>query len=430
MFVLISILGWTISIPACNLQRFNEPKSTSIATSSPAFLTMEQNPSPSPTEGIIQGTISIWHSWEEKDRAALDQIIRGFSEINPNVFFDVLYIPSEDIQTRFEVETREGTGPTLLIGPAEWGPGFLDNGVIEDLNQFLIDPILAPINKPALEASKYRNTLVGFPLTIQGIVLFRNKEIATLRPSSFEELAILAQSSTQGEDIGAILERSYFFSGAHLNGIGGEWMDSEGIPEFNNQRGLAWMELLRQFEEAGPPNFLTDQDVEFFKSGRVGWIIDGTWNIQMLADSIGSDNLAIDPWPSCDEGLLSGYVIPENIYLSSQIVDDNQEAVRKFIEYSLSPEAQSFLAEVGRIPSINSLQTTSQDKNSLIAQAMTALAGGTPYPILPELTIYNINIDIAIQAVFVDGIQPEQALQSAETAILEELQESRPTSTP
>jgi len=424
------IIGWIISATACNFQRYNQPKFTSEITTPPAYQSRQPNLSPSPTELIIQGTISIWHSWDEKDRVALDLIIRGFSEIYPDVFFDVLYIPSEDIQSRYEVETREGTGPTLLLGPAEWGPQLFDTGMIKDLKEILPDSLLTSINKPALEASKYRDTLIGLPYAIQGVVLFRNKDIATLSPSSFEELVILAQSSTQGEDIGAILERSFVFSGAHLNGIGGQWMDSDGLPVFNNQRGLAWIALLEQFEEAGPTNFLTDQDVEYFKSGRVGWIIDGTWNIQSLADAIGSDKLAIDPWPSCDEGFLSGYVLPENIYLSRQTSNDSLEAVRKFIEYCLSPQAQSKMIEVGRIPSINDLQMTDQNGNSLIAQAMTALAGGTAYPILPEISTYNINIDIALRTIFEEGIQPEQALQDAETTIFENVQPSQPTSTP
>src|SRR4030042_2484599 len=121
-FVLIMILVLIINVAACNLQRYERPKLTSEITTQTAYQTNEPITSPSPPEEIIEGTISIWHSWDEKDRVALDKIIRGFGEIYPEVFFDVLYIPSEDIQTRYEVETLEGTGPTLLLGPAEWGP--------------------------------------------------------------------------------------------------------------------------------------------------------------------------------------------------------------------------------------------------------------------------------------------------------------------
>jgi len=429
-YKLALLIVWIIFTVACNLLKSQGPEEVTQLTSPTATQTREPTPYPTPTEVKIQGTARIWHSWNETERAALAQIIDSFSEIYPDVFFDVLYIPAEDIRARYEFETREGSGPTLLLGPSEWGPALYDAGLIQSLRGVLEDSLIATINQPAIGAAQYKEALIGLPYAIQGIVLYRNKEIVTLNPNTFDELVVLAQTSTQGEDVGAILERSFFYSGAHLNGIGGQWMDSNGLPTFNNERGLSWIELLRTFEQAGPVNFLTDQDLEYFKSGRVGWIIDGTWNMKTLAEAIGSEKLAIDLWPSCEEGRLSGYVLPENLYLSSRAEGDNLAATKKFIEYFLSSEAQSSLAEVGRIPAVSQIQLSDSDTSQLITQAMAALAGGTAYPILPEMTIYTMNIDIALRAIFEEGVPPTQALQTAEEAILTAIQQSRVTSTP
>jgi arabinogalactan oligomer / maltooligosaccharide transport system substrate-binding protein len=429
-FGLALLMGLIMISTACNLMRpaeqgVNLPTSILAATEIPPTY-----PFPTPTEVKIEGTIRLWHSWSETERVSLVQIIDGFHEIYPDVYFDVLYVPAEDIQARYQVETREGSGPTLLLGPAEWGPALFDSALIQDLEGALPDPLVDRLNKPALEASLYKGTLVGLPYAVQGIVLYRNTDIATLSPKSLDELIMLAQTSTQGEEVGAVLERSFFYSGAHLNGIGGQWMDSEGMPIFNNEKGLAWIELLRSFEQAGPTNYLTDQDLEYFKQGRVGWIIDGTWNMQNLVEAIGAENLAIDPWPTCESGRLSGYVLPEEIYLSSLAQESNRQAAIKFIEYLLSPPAQNNLTSVGRIPAISDIQLTEAESSPLITQAMVALAGGTAYPILPVITSYNLNLDIALRAIFEENVPSVQALQQAEEAILNAIQQSQVTSTP
>jgi maltose-binding protein MalE len=427
---LVLLIGWIISSTACNLLNLNNIGVTPQSTDLTATRTLEAPPYPTATEPVIQGTIRIWHSWNETERASLAQIIEAFKEIYPEVYFDVLYIPAEDIQARYATETQAGSGPTLLLGAAEWGPVLYDAGFIQNLEGVFPDSLLASLNKPALGAVQYKEALIGLPYSMQGVVLYRNKEITTLSPKTLDELATLAQTSTQGEDVGAVLERSFFYSGAHLNGIDGQWMDLNGMPTFDNERGIAFIELLRSFELAGPVNFLTDQDVEYFESGRVGWIIDGTWNLQNLVEAIGAENLAIDPWPTCEYGRLSGYVLPEVLYLSNRAEGDNLVAAKSFIEYFLSPQSQNNLSIVGRIPVISDIQLTSTDSSTLISEAMAALAGGVTYPVLPVMTIYNMNVDIALRAIFEEGVPPEEALRNAEEAILVAVRQSQATSSP
>jgi ABC-type glycerol-3-phosphate transport system substrate-binding protein len=188
--------------------------------------------------------------------------------------------------------------------------------------------------------------------------------------------------------------------------------------------------LLREFEKAGPTNYFTDQDLDYFKLGRIGWVIDGTWSLDDLAEAIGQDKLAIDLWPTYLDGRLSGYVTAENLYLNPQVSGSELLAAQKFIEYFLSPDAQNRLAEVGRIPAISSASFADPARGSLLAQAMAALAGGTTYPVVPEMTLYNINMDIALKSIFEEGVPPEQALKTAEEAILAGLGQGQATPTP
>jgi len=94
----------------------------------------------------------------------------------------------------------------------------------------------------------------------------------------------------------------------------------------------------------------------------------------------------------------------------------------KFLQFFLSPESQSAVAEVGLIPAINGSpvnlaanQVVISDQ--LITQAMRALTDGVTYPVMPEMGIYSSQLDISLKSIFDDGVPAQQALQSAEEAI-------------
>jgi maltose-binding protein MalE len=426
LFLLLTLL----SLAACGGGQAEVTADTVTPVEATAVTGQPPTPAPTPTELAVQGTISIWHSWDEASLPALVQIISEFQQKYPDVLFDVLYVPAEDLPKRFAEETRNNSGPTLLLGPAEWGPPLYDDGLIENLTGLVSQERLSALNQPALGGAIYDDATIGLPYSLQGVVLYRNKEIITLSPTTFDELVTLAETSTQGEVIGAILERSFYYSGGHLNGVGGQLMDEDLQPAFNDARGLAWTEMLSRFAEAGPPNDFSDEDLERFKQGTVGWIIDGTWNMRSLAAAIGPEKLAIDPWPGYEDGRMAGYVRAENVYLSQQTSPETRYAALQFIDHLLSPQAQSHLAEAGRIPAVSGVAITDSISGPLIAQAMAALAGGATYPPVPQMTYYSLNLEIALRSIFEDGVEPAAALQAAEDAIRADLEANFSTPTP
>jgi maltose-binding protein MalE len=400
-------------------------------TASP-LSTAERTPTliPTPTDVVIQGTITLWHSWDESELPALVQVIADFQNIYPNVLFDVLYIPDEVLRGRFEEEARAGGGPTLLLGPAQWGPALYDAGLLSDLTQLAEEQMLANINQAAFEAVQYKDAIIGLPHTIQGVVLFRNLNIVPDSARTYEELIVLANSSTREDKVGAMLERSFFYSGAHLNGIGGRLMDNDGLPVFIDEKGEEWLDLLIKFEQVGPTDYYTDQDLVFFNEEKVGLIIDGTWNMLSSAETIGYNKFVIDPWPAYGDGALSGYVLSNNIYLSTRITEDQQRASWKFMQYLLSPEAQTILVEIDHLPSVEGVHISDPAKGRLLTQVMSALSEGVTYPVNPRFEAYSIPMDIAIKQVLEEGASPAEALQIAHDSILISISEMEITPTP
>jgi maltose-binding protein MalE len=404
----ILVLGLVAAVACQAENRETNPPNTARPTSIPNA-TDTPAPEPTPTEEVLGGTVILWHAWDEPEIPYLLKITKDFKIIHPDVHFDVLYIPFEDLRSRYEGAAREGGGPTILFGPAEWGLSLYQAELIAELAGFVEQEWLESINPAALESSHKEGALISLPYAIRGVTMFRNKEIIPTAPESFEQLVIIAREATQGEKIGAMLERSFFYSTGHLFGIGGQLMDLEGWPAFNNDRGMAWLELLKKFEEAGPTSYMSDADLNLFKENRLGVMIDGTWNMAELSTAIGEQNLAIDPWPTYRDGRLSGFVQSRNLYINSNISPENGQASVEFMRFFLSLENQLALPSYGQIPA----RRDGELEDPLISQAIEALWEGKSYPAHPDMEIYSSVLESTLGSVFNHGYLPHEALRAA-----------------
>jgi ABC-type glycerol-3-phosphate transport system substrate-binding protein len=307
-----------------------------------------------------------------------------------------------------------------LLGPAGWGPELFRGQLVTDLTLYVSPEFLSGINPAALASGYYLDALVSLPLSQYGVVMFRNTALVANAPQTVDELSDFAHAATRAGNVGSYLERGAYFSAAGIVGLGGRLMDDKNMPVFNDNFGLNWFKLLRAYDEVGAITFNTNRDLDMFKRGRVGIIIDGTWNIVTLSRIIGIGKLAIDPWPIFGTGHMSGWVEADSVFLNSNVVGDNQSAALAFIGYLLDPNVQLRLAELGHIPSV----LATRPRDPLVQQAMAAFASGVPYPTSVDentLNLYFNTLNTAMQDVFVNGISPEVALKSASEVISQNL---------
>ena len=204
-------------------------------------------------------------------------------------------------------------------------------------------------------------------------------------------------------------------------------INANGQPAFNNQKGMEWVNLLLEFDEVGPTDFATNQDLDTFKQNKTGWIIEGTWSLQDLYETIGSDQLEVDPWPSYNDGFLSGYVRPDIAYLNHRLQGNQKYTAWKFIEHMTSPLSQTALAEVWNIPSLSSTDVSALTNGKIIAQTMKAMEKGVPYPIQPEFEIYPSTLDPVLKQIFSGSTTPEDGLNQAAEEIQTKLSQLEPT---
>ncbi len=418
------VLGLSITLGACTQGSDEIPP----PTISPITPTSTVNPTETlvPTPDFTQGTLTIWHSLKDEEIQTLVQVIADFQDIYPDTKFDVLYLPESILLERYMQAAQDGTGPVMLLGPANWSPPLVEAGLVKDLDNLVDSVLVERLNPAGREVGKVGDFQAGLPYTLDGVVLFRNNEMILSASDTWEDLIMNAQSATGEDQVGAFLDRGFYYSGGHLLGIGGQLMNPDGSPAFNSDKGLDWIDLLISFDQAGPTDFLTNQDFERFGQGLAGYLIETASNREALADQIGSQSLVIDRWPAFGEGRLSGFLTADLFYINVNTHLDSVLLAEVFGNYLLSPDAQARLSMAGMIPSV----VDAPVEDPLIIEAIQALLDNAPYPTIPSIDLYRTALDQALLSIFNGSSTPEEALANAEAVILESLSNTQLTPTP
>ncbi len=357
-------------------------------------------------------TISLWHSFNEYEIESLLSVSTTYKELHPDVEFDFMYSPNFDIRNKFETAAKTGGGPSILVGSGDWGPSFFDDSLIQDLSSLAAAEALNEVNPAALSTVQYRDALIGLPLNMKGVLMYRNAKIISEAPETYSDLINSAQSATTGDLVGAYLDYGLFYSGGHLESIGGSLMDAEGNPAFNDEKGIEWVEMLRRYGEAGPIELNNDNDLNLFLEDRVGVIIEDLSVAQDLEDAIGEDNFVIDEWPVG----MSGYVKADVIFLNGNLIGHDLECGWSFMKYLLSEDSQEIFSDpslAGFIPSVLGINLSDIQQQ----QAANAFSQAVPLPVIPEMSAYWEPLNTALQSVLEFEIDPAEALSAAEQAV-------------
>jgi multiple sugar transport system substrate-binding protein len=348
----------------------------------------------------------------------LEVVIEAFQNRYPEINFDITIVPQADLRARYEYEAYLGGGPALLLAPGEWGPAFYANQLVSDLTPYTSREFTERINPAALGTGMFDGALISLPVFERGIVLYRNTLLVPSAPETFAELISLSQAATRGGRLGAYFDRGAFYSAGNIAGLGGSLMNADQTPAFNSPAGYTWLNLLADYDVAGAIGLNTNRDLDLFRSGRIGFIIEGTWQIPSLEAALGADNFAIDPWPAYGDGRMSGFVQSEAVYLNPNTSPANQAAAMLFMGFLLTADVQQYLAEFGMIPSV----LDAQPRPIHVAEAAVALEAGTAYPPVQDVHVINAyweGLELAIQQRFTYRRDPQVALQMAQDRINE-----------
>jgi ABC-type glycerol-3-phosphate transport system substrate-binding protein len=408
---LVTIMAAFSALAACAPSTETLSSQQILPTRTPAPLpTLTPLPTSPP-----QQIVSIWLDWEYAELQGLFEVIERYQEQHPAAEFEITYYTRDQLLETFETAAAIGEGPSILFGPSSWGPSLREQRFVLNLSPLLDPGMETDVHPIAWTQAAEGTQLFGLPLELHGFVLYRNRSLAAQPVSSVEEwLQIADQMKLENRSVIA-LDLDLEISLPMMAACGEDIFNLRGELMVFDQGGECWLDLLSRLGDLGTVVFSSDEELKSFKSGQTAWVIASTALRDDLIEAIGVTNLKVDPWPLYEsEGFpLRGFTWSENAYLVAGSTESDLEASWKFIQFLFGNEGQEILSDPSGAAHIPTTSVT-EPPDSLMLESSSMLRAGIPIPLKSNLDIVREPILSAIQAVVMQGADPNFALRMAE----------------
>ena len=362
-----------------------------------------------PTEAPVQAepvTISIWHGYIETEEQTFSQAVADFEAANTNVTVELLAVPFDELQNKFQTEVAAGGGPTLVTGPQDRMAGYAEAGLLASLDEsagFLSNLVAA-----AVDGGRVDGVLVGIPINNKVVAMFYNKSMVDTEPADFD--ALLAMAAENGMAITADWFHNYMWGPA----FGASFFDDNYKMVLDSAEGAAAYAYLKQVcESEGVTCDGNDGDMDtLFRQGEVAFRIQGPWASGDAIADLGVENvgvMAIPTIPSADAP--RPWNQSEMISMNVDASPEETAAAMSFIEYLTGVDAQKlFLDAANWIPANSDVDTSS---NPVVGGFLKQVPNSDPFPVAQELGATWDPMGNAVTKILEDVASPEEALSEA-----------------
>ncbi len=366
--------------------------------------------------------IRIWHQMRVDERLVLEDHLRAFMQLHPDVRIEQVYKETEQLRNDFIVAAYARQGPELIYGPSDMIGLLATLGVIIPLEDLFEDAYLARFNEKALV--RYDGHLYQIADKLGNhLALVYNKKLVPVPPETTDELIEIGKQLTKDLTGNGRIDQygltwNYiepFFYIPFLSGFGGWVMDeSQTRPTLDseaNVKGLKFIQDLRDKYRIIPRESDYEVADALFKEGRAGMIINGDWSWGSYIQA-GID-IGIAPIPRVSETGLwaSPMVSTKGFSINENISSEKLDVVLRLIVFLNEPENQ--LDATKRIKTFPTRLETYDDPivtlDEILINSKRQIDVGKPMPIVPELRAIWDAMKPNYQAVLNGQKTPEQA---------------------
>lgn len=364
-------------------------------------------PTAAPTEAPAGPvTISIWHGYIETEEATFKKAADDFMAANSDIKIELLAVPFDQLQNKFQTEAAAGTGPTLIMGPQDRMAGYADAGLLAEVDA--ANALFADLVPAAVEGGKVAGKLVGVPVNNKVVALFYNKSKVSAEPADFE--ALLESAKTNGLAITADWFHNYMWGPA----FGAKFLDETNKVVIDSEAGAAAYDYLAMVcKSEGVTCDANDGDMDtLFRQGDVAFRIQGPWASGDFIKDLGVENVGVmaipavkgqsapRPWNQSEMASVNASAKPEEV-----------AAAMKFIAYLVSADVQKeFLNAVNWIPANSKVDTAA---NPVVGGFLKQVPTSDPFPVVTELGATWDPMGNAIAEILQGGKPAAEALKAA-----------------
>lgn len=331
-------------------------------------------------ESVLRGRILLWHDWGAEDTAVLDELLAGFTALNPDVRVVTVAVPPGTLRQRYAETATLGLGPDLLI--------LSDDDVRPLVDANLLRPIQAEAANTekflptALDSLRYQGNLYGLPLSLRPVALYYNPEKVSEPAQTLEGLL---QQARAGQTVA--LNSQFVSSLWGLTAFGGTLFNAEGQVVLNQGGYTNWLSWLKTAQEL--PGIILDRNDEtlrnLFSSGRAAYYVGSPLALPDLRAQLGEAQVRATELPSGPNGPAGPLLQVEAILFNQASSTHQAELALALANYLTNAEQNArLMRETGRVPANLRVRVDQQAFPVIagfVAQARTAVA----VPQLPQM---------------------------------------------
>jgi arabinogalactan oligomer/maltooligosaccharide transport system substrate-binding protein len=324
-------------------------------------------------------------------------------------------------------EAPKGNAADVFVGvPQDQFSALADAGILADVGSFATPRYLADLSEQAQRAFRYRGTLYGLPLSVQGPALIVNTDLVPHVPATYPDLVALATSLTGDGRYGFAFDiGNFYYSYAWLHTFGGSVfgrtaagaVDPSKV-ELGGAGAVAGARALKalRFGDALVPEKSDYASVRtLFLDGKLAMTYDGPWAIPAIRAA--GIPVAVAPMPPLADGTaFRGFMNVDGVLLNHYSTDP--VAAANLAKWLTTAGAQAALARTaGMVPASKAALARVAD-SPVLAGFGAALADAQAIPNAPAMGAVWGPMDRALTTILASqDSDVAAALQRAATAI-------------
>ena len=359
-----------------------------------------------PTSAPAPVTISIWHGYTGVEEQLFSQAVSDFMAANPDVTIDLLAVPFDELQNKFQTEVAAGGGPTITTGPQDRMASYQAAGLLAEIDASA--PFLSQLVPASVDGGKIGGTLYGVALNNKVLALFYNKSMIDTPPTDFDQLISMSA------DNGLAITADWFHNYMWVPAFGAQLFDSDFKCILDTSGAAAAFAYLKTVcDSPGVTCNGNDGDMDaLFRTGQVAFRIQGNWLSGDAETDLGAANVGVARIPTIpDHGDPRPWNQSEMASISINASAEEAAAAMRFIEYFTSADVQkAFLEQANWIPANAGVDTSG---NPIVGGFLEQVPYSDPFPVAAELGATWSPMGDAVTKIL-DGVStPEEAITEA-----------------
>ncbi len=369
----------------------------------------------------LSGEVTFWHGLGTEAELFNAQCVPAWNQKYPNVKLNVLQVPFDQLQNKYNTEASAGGGPDVLLGPSDWIGAYVEADVIKPIDDLAGEGFAEGYNPTAIEGVTFEDQIYGVPQNINGVALFYNKDLVQNPPKTVDELmAMASEMSGQPDRYGFGLISNFYSNVGYLYGFGGQVFDDEGNVALESEGTIEFLNFLKKLKET--PGVFTQADqgaVEsLFKEGKLGMMFNGPWFEQAAVEALGEEKVGVAILPAIgeqDNAVAKPFVGVTSLYINANDEDEQAELAFEFARWFSTECTQMLVDEAGQLPASTEVELPADDP--FAATFLEQYENGVPLPSDPKMSLVWTPAGDMITKVLEGQLPPEEAVKEAQETI-------------